>query len=127
MALGDERSRATFHLTDGGDTSSLHQPPHRSRVIDVDVVRGDDLLEHADVIKLDVEGNEVAALRGLRGLIERSRPTIFCECNSKMLQAAGSSVEELREQIEELRYHARWIDEHAATIRSLDDSWAEDT
>ena len=125
-ALGDHTGRAAFHLTEGGDTSSLHRPPHHSRVVEVDVVRGDDLLDDVDVIKLDVEGNEVAALRGLRELIGRSLPTLFCECNPQMLDAAGSSVAELRDEIERLGYDARWIDEQTRTLRSLDESWGDD-
>jgi len=121
-ALGDRAGRASFHLTEGGDTSSLHRPPHSSRVVDVDVVRGDDVLERADVVKLDVEGNEVAALRGLRELIGRSQPTLFCECNPEMLAAAGSSVDELREEIERLGYELRWIDEETRTLRTFDEA-----
>ena len=119
-ALGSEPRRATFHVTEGGDTSSLHPPPYPSRVVEVDVVRGDDLLPAVDVVKLDLEGNEVQALRGLEQLLERSRPVLFCECNAGMLEAAGSSTFELRRELERRRYGVRWIDESARALRSLD-------
>ena len=104
-ALGAEQSRARFHVTPGGDTSSLHPTSQRVRVVEVDVLRGDDVIDAADVVKLDVEGNEVAALRGLEALIGRSRPVIFCECNPLMLEAAGSTPAELRDRIGAAELH----------------------
>lgn len=123
-ALGAEPSRAQFHMTSGGDTSSLHQPPHPANVVEVDVLRGDDVVDVVDVVKLDVEGNEVAALQGLEGVIRRSRPVIFCECNPEMLEAAGSSATELRAQLELMGYAVRWIDEDARALRQFDDGWS---
>ncbi len=48
---------------------------------DLEVWRGDDLLAEVvpDFIKIDVEGAELAALRGLSGLIARHRPKLFVE------------------------------------------------
>jgi FkbM family methyltransferase len=125
-ALGAAPGRAPFHLTEGGDTSSLHAPPYPTSVVEVEVMRGDDLVDAADVVKLDLEGSEVAALRGLRGVIERSRPVLFCECNSGMLVLAGSSAAELRHELEQLEYDVRWIDETARVLRSLDQPWESD-
>jgi FkbM family methyltransferase len=125
-ALGAEAGRAAFHVTEGGDTSSLHVPPHPTRVVDVDVVRGDDLLDRVDVVKLDLEGNEVAAIRGMRRLIEESGPVIFCECNPEMLQAAGFSTSDLLDELGELRYDVRWIDETTGTLQSLERPWERD-
>ena len=122
-ALGAEPGRARFHLTEGGDTSSLHLPAHSTSTIEVDVVRGDDLVSEADVVKLDLEGNEVAALRGLQGVIAASRPVIFCECNPEMLTAAGSSAAELRAGLEQLGYTVQWIDEERKALRSFDEPW----
>jgi FkbM family methyltransferase len=123
-ALGAAPGRASFHVTEGGDTSSLHAPPFPMQVVEVDVVRGDDLpLEQLHVVKLDLEGNETAALAGLRSTIERTRPVVFCECNGEMLEAAGSSTADLCRQLEGLGYDVRWIDENARTLRPLDQPW----
>ena len=123
-ALGAERGRARFHVTAGGDTSSLHPPRQPTSVVEVEVLPGDDLVEEGDVVKLDLEGNEVAALRGLEKMIVRSRPVIFCECNPEMLHEAGSTVAELRRRLEQMGYGVRWIDEEAKTLRSLDERWS---
>jgi FkbM family methyltransferase len=49
------------------------------------------------LIKLDVEGHEAAALRGLCRTVQSHRPAILLECNPEMLPANGSSVPELLE------------------------------
>lgn len=48
---------------------------------DLEVWRGDDLLADVrpDFIKIDVEGAELGALRGLSGVITRHRPNLFVE------------------------------------------------
>ena len=56
------------------------------------------------VIKLDVEGYEVKALRGARNLIRRCRPVLIVEVNPSALQRAGDSEAALLAIIEELGY-----------------------
>jgi FkbM family methyltransferase len=122
-ALGADRGRAPFHLTAGGDTSSLHTPLHPTETVEVDVVPGDALVDAVDVVKLDLEGNELAALKGLRGVIARSRPVIFCECNPEMLRAAQSSPAQLRDELERHGYTVQWIDEDRKALRPFDEPW----
>lgn len=38
-------------------------------------------LDRLDLVKLDVEGADLHALRGMAGLLERHRPTLFVECH----------------------------------------------
>ena len=55
-------------------------------------------------IKLDVEGSELAFLRGAQRLIRRRRPAILFELNPDSAQAAGYSADELFECFGELGY-----------------------
>jgi hypothetical protein len=48
------------------------------------VVAIDDLVERGDVpppdvVKIDVEGSELAVIRGMRRTLERHRPVLICE------------------------------------------------
>jgi FkbM family methyltransferase len=84
--------RATLQLDDpngrqdGGGTRTL---PHGGHGLDVDAMPLDDsavpmLLEDAgrlDVVKLDVEGADLHALRGMAGILERWRPALLIECH----------------------------------------------
>ncbi|HEX5052783.1 MAG TPA: FkbM family methyltransferase [Planctomycetota bacterium] len=80
-------------------TASFHIP----------VVRGDDVLaavpmQQPMVVKIDVEGHEVPALRGLRGTLAARLPLVLVEVAEAHQRRAGYSVRELREQLEGLGY-----------------------
>ena len=96
LALGDVPGRQAFFLSGGGDTSSLHEPEGAVERIEVTVTTLDAWLDpnvRVDVVKLDIEGGEVAALRGMRDTLARAGPdlTVFAECNPSMLSRSGSS------------------------------------
>lgn len=69
-----------------------------SESYDVKVEVGDELCGLVDgpaMVKVDVEGYEVAVLKGLRKTIGRLRPAMLVECWPEHLKNAGSSVQEL--------------------------------
>lgn len=50
----------------------------------VPIIRLDDLkLSGCNLIKIDVEGMEMSVLRGAAGILEKKRPAVFCENNSR--------------------------------------------
>ena len=58
-------------------------------------VRVDQIVHDAvDLIKIDVEGHEPAAIEGMRDLIARSHPIIVSECNEYWLQSSNTSGRE---------------------------------
>ena len=125
-ALGRAHGRAELHITGGGDTSSLHGAAAAGDVVAVEVTTADSALPApatVDVVKLDVEGAEVAALEGMRALLERSAPgpVLFLECNPDLLRAAGSSEDELMTLLDELGFEPRWLDEAGRCLRRLDE------
>ena len=95
----------------------VHTPGEPAdEVIDVPTSSVDQLLElvgwdDIDLIKMDIEGSEVAALRGMQRLFDRgSRPTMVLESNVAMLELFGSSVAEMRSLLAELGYDLLLID-----------------
>jgi FkbM family methyltransferase len=54
-------------------------------------------INRLSLIKIDIEGAEVNALRGARNLIAKDKPIIAIEFNRETAVRAGSSVEELEE------------------------------
>jgi FkbM family methyltransferase len=128
VALGETHAEAVFYSALSPDMSSLYaaEAPHQR--IAVTVMTGDALFgeRDIDVIKLDLEGGEVSALRGMRKLLERCQPVLFVECNRVALAAAGSSDDALVRELIGAGYKVGWIDEHAGTVRSIDETWASE-
>ena len=85
------QASATSHLGDGPGA------------VEVDVVTLDEAVGRADVVKLDVEGNEAAVLRGSSRLVAEARPTWLIETHGedeaadcrKILETAKYEVGEL--------------------------------
>jgi FkbM family methyltransferase len=126
LALADVTGPHAFFLSGGGDTSSLHEPKGASERIEVTVTALDDWLDptvRVDVIKLDIEGGEAAALRGMRETLARAGPglVVFAECNPSMLERSGSSISELVEILRGHRLDVRWIDESQGSTRPFDE------
>lgn len=68
-----------------GTVPDMGKPGH---VIEVAAAALDDLVEHhglrpPDFIKMDIEGGEVEAIKGMRRTIERSRPAILVELHGQ--------------------------------------------
>jgi FkbM family methyltransferase len=130
--LSDRDSSETFFLTGGGNTSSLHDPGTGARPVTIRTVAADTCLPSnliVNAVKIDVEGNEVPAIVGMRKTIQRSLHTLtmFVECNPAALRTAGSSPEELFETLHACGLTIRWIDDDTDSLKPLsDEMWKHD-
>jgi FkbM family methyltransferase len=64
-----------------------------------------------DVIKIDVEGAELAVLKGGRQTLTRGHAKVFCEIHPDQMQSCGGSVQELQSYLAELGYEIIPLDE----------------
>jgi FkbM family methyltransferase len=101
-AAWDSSSVGTLHLTNHDcGASSLRPLEDGARVEEVRLVRLDDVIpaedqERVRLIKVDIEGAEAHALRGLSAILGRNpRLQVIAEVNPKMLGDMGSSVADL--------------------------------
>ncbi|MBX3192224.1 MAG: FkbM family methyltransferase [Labilithrix sp.] len=121
MALGLGDAPATLQLCEPsphnrGGNRILERPVGEH--VAIRVVRLDDFvaehgLERVDLVKIDVEGFEVRALRGARQTLERFRPTLFVEVSEENLRGSGTSARELVGFLAELGYALRSADDGA--------------
>lgn len=88
----------------------------------IEAVTGDALCERAgfrpDVVKIDIEGHEVKALRGLRSVMKDLHPLIFLEIHPSRIAAEGDRVEDLVAMLDEAGYRIREANEYKP-VRSL--------
>jgi len=80
-------ARLWFPPDDAGDrgVSSLVRRDIHARALHVSCVTLDELgLRDVGFIKIDVDGNELAVLRGATGLLARDRPALFVELESRI-------------------------------------------
>lgn len=111
VACTDHRRPVKLYVpSEGSGRGSVYRDFAGSgKSFDVPAVRLDDLLEPRDLpgrvlMKLDVEGSELACLKGAERLIAERGPYILFELNERSARAASSSPEALLGYLEELGY-----------------------
>ena len=114
-ALSDHQGSGSLHLSPSGDGSSPHAnvattgPTVSVRSTTAAALLGE---RAVDVVKIDVEGAELAVLDGLAPVLERSPSAVlFVECNPDTLAAAGTSALALLDRLAQLGLRAQAIDE----------------
>ncbi|RZJ16258.1 MAG: FkbM family methyltransferase [Haliea sp.] len=75
------------------------------QVTTLDAYAADRLHSRVRVIKIDVEGHEMAVLQGALGLIRRDKPLLVVECESRHLPP-GKTVPDFIALVESLGYRA---------------------
>lgn len=117
LAVGDRVGRARLSLAEAGHAghNALGTPaaPWVSVVDEVEVeVSTLDTLSDArnwpriDLIKMDIEGSELRALRGADRLLARDRPMLLLEAEQESLSLRGASFSELLSWLAARKYRA---------------------
>ena len=107
-------------LADVADT----QAAMVTSTVRVPVETGDSMLLEGDrpvaLVKIDVEGFETGALRGMSEVLKRWRPIVATEVLDEWLRRAGSSAEELFELMHSLGYRALGLHTRRGLRRRLE-------
>jgi FkbM family methyltransferase len=120
-AVGRENGRAEFFDTDDvvSNANSLVATGRHRKVFPVDVVSVDGFASERElpvsVLKLDVEGAELDALRGASGTLRRDRPALALALHPDAMRQGGASLDQiwkiLVEQKLEVRHRGADVDE----------------
>jgi FkbM family methyltransferase len=124
-AVAAEPGTATFYWdASDGSTSGLAPPENTGGTYEVPVATVDSLLAAApplDVVKIDIEGGEVGALRGMSETLAHAKPglKLFVELNPGALANADTSGEELLALLRGYGFTIDVIDEASRSLRRL--------
>jgi FkbM family methyltransferase len=76
--------------------------------VEIPVRTLDDLLDelsfHPDLVKIDVEGYEIAVLRGASRTLREDRPVLFLEVHPDRIVHLGGSMDEIAALLDDFRY-----------------------
>lgn len=96
-AVSDNAQKTTMTFTGSGAWGTLLECHVKDNPISVEVERLDDIAGNyprISLIKMDVEGNELRAIRGARKLIVKDRPIVVFEVNLSLLAYVDISIKE---------------------------------
>jgi len=99
--------------------SSFHQPEnHSGKKERVKVVAIDDWvktsgLSKIDVIKLDVEGSELGALKGMKEVVQKQKPVLIVEVNPETLSMFNLKPSDIYDYLKQLNFEEFLILENA--------------
>ena len=113
IACGDHSGEVAFYIPSATSGSAGVFPQYSARsqhsTFQIALRRLDDVIDWRHLpgrtlLKLDVEGSELATLLGARQLIQAATPPLLIEINPKAMQAAGTSKTALTMTLLDLGY-----------------------
>jgi FkbM family methyltransferase len=118
-AIGERNEERKIYLSGSDNTgmSSFQKPGNYSgkdewvKVFSLDSWFQQSGLPAVDVVKIDVEGNELAVLKGMKEIIKNNRPHILIEINPETLSYFRLTPADLLNYITELSCHCFVITE----------------
>lgn len=112
FALAAHNGSIDFYLAKGlGSSSAVRSVQQQDATVTVvptatldDLIKAGRVKNKVHMVKIDVEGFEVEAIRGMQRLLRTDRPILIVEVNQEMLEAQGESPSSLFELLKTLNY-----------------------
>lgn len=123
-AVGSEEGTRAFYLSEKSDCQGLtpHHLAATTTVCPVDCTTIDAFLrgQAVDLVKMDIEGSEPAAIAGMRATIAGSpNLTLFTEFNPPCLRRAGYEPGEYLDLLMQIGFHVEVVDKESQDVKPV--------
>lgn len=108
---------------DNSGMSSFHQPENYSgkkesvKVVSIDEWFKTSALSKIDIIKLDIEGSELAALKGMKEVLQKQKPILIVEVNPETLLMFNLKPSDLYDYLNQLNFEGFLVLENDSFAR----------
>jgi FkbM family methyltransferase len=123
VAASDVATTRTLNIGYPYAVSSLYDLPGSRAAIDVACVPVDDLLgpgRKVDLVKIDVEGAELAVLRGMRRVLaENPQVVVIVEFGPSSIKRTGTAIDAWMRELQTLGFDIWEIDDEKRCLRRL--------
>lgn len=125
VALADVAGRLSLEVFDPGSGFSSFAPAASGRQVEVEVTTldevADEVMDRLALVKLDVEGAELRALKGASRILEAARPDFIVELEPEHLERQQGSIAEIQRCFEDAGYVGYAIS--GGTLHRLEGVW----
>ncbi|MBP7844750.1 MAG: FkbM family methyltransferase [Proteobacteria bacterium] len=127
LALGETDSRKTFWINPKNSADhrvlSATQSRNQNETVEIITKNFDSYweqqgFERISLIKMDIQGYELFALKGMEKSLQKYRPLILIELDNEKLKDHGHSVEDIYSLLSSLGYTAHKIS-HKGSLQSI--------
>jgi FkbM family methyltransferase len=126
-AVLDKNTKPLLYISSGhnlGMSSIFHHDSENGLTERVDAVGLDDYIEKVGIsrislIKIDIEGSEFLALKGMQKILDSMRPKILIELKEETLISSGSKVEDILDFFAKAGYGKFIIDDKGNILNDL--------
>ena len=108
FAASDLEEEVKLYLSDEPGSHSLNMK--NAEYVQVQAVQLDNVIkENVHLIKIDVEGAEVKALKGMHNILLKNKPTLIIEVDEEHLNRFGEDFNSLKTLLEQYGYKGQRI------------------
>lgn len=122
VAVAEKSGSSTLHLCD--TNRGMHRIYEsqwcKEGTVNVPTIAIDDLIEYADFIKMDIEGAELGALKGMKRLLKNHHPTLLMEFHPPSIIEYGAQPKEIFDFVVRLGYTVEIPDVGSVTFEQLE-------
>lgn len=109
LAVAETNGNGILHLCENNRGMHRIYPSNwcKEGTTDIQTVRIDDIIQEADFIKMDIEGAELGALKGMTKLLQTCNITLSMEFYPPSIEEYGAKSKDLYDFITNLGYHIK--------------------